>query len=149
MSYLLCLCRFLSRPDVKALKMAEFLDHALMVVNTSDSACVQSHDWHPFFIPVFSFSHSRGQYAGDDPAIWSPLHSGKLESMLSILPPLLPSTSSFPPSQASLFKHAKRADMVQFAPTVLQHLSSCGLAESDNTLLRKLNVKLAQVTLTV
>ena len=69
----------------------------------------------------------------------------------STLPPLLPSTStsSFPPSQASLFKHAKRADMVQFAPTVLRHLASCGLTESDNTLLRKLNVKLAQVTLTV
>lgn len=61
-------------------------------------------------------------------------------SLLSLLPP------SFPP-QASLFKHAKRADMVQFAPTVLQHLSSCGLTDSDNTLLRKLNVKLAQVTL--
>ena len=60
-----------------------------------------------------------------------------------------PPPPSFPPSQASLFKHAKRADMVQFAPTVLRHLSSCGLADSDNTLLRKLNVKLAQVTLTV
>ena len=71
--------------------------------------------------------------------------------MFSTLPLSLPSTSSFPPPspQASLFKHAKRVDIVQFAPTVLQHLSSCGLAENDNTLLRKLNVKLAQVTLVV
>ncbi len=48
-------------------------------------------------------------------------------------------------SQASLFKHAKREDVVEFAPVVLNQLSSCGLSTSDNTLLRKLNIKLAQV----
>ena len=125
----LCLCRFLSRPDVKALKMAEFLDWALKVVSMSDSTCVHSLSLHPVFLPdsrvtlyylcfqyfhspipfshsnifilpfhspiqVFSFSHFRDQYAGDDPAIWSPLHFGKFEEMLSILPPL-PSTSFF------------------------------------------------------
>lgn len=46
---------------------------------------------------------------------------------------------------ASLFKHAKRDDVVEFAPTVLSQLSKCDLASSDNTLLRKLNIKLVQV----
>ena len=46
---------------------------------------------------------------------------------------------------SSLFKHAKRDDVVEFAPTVLEHVSKCNLTESDNTLLRKLNIKLVQV----
>ena len=46
---------------------------------------------------------------------------------------------------SSLFKHAKRDDVVEFAPTVLNHISKCELTTSDNTLLRKLNVKLVQV----
>ena len=46
---------------------------------------------------------------------------------------------------SSLFKHAKRDDVVDFAPTVLEHISKCNLMESDNTLLRKLNIKLVQV----
>jgi hypothetical protein len=46
---------------------------------------------------------------------------------------------------SSLFKHAKRDDVVDFAPTVLEHVSKCNLMESDNTLLRKLNIKLVQV----
>ena len=48
----LCLCRFLSRPDVKALKMAEFLDWALKVVSMSDSTCVHSLSLHPVFLPA-------------------------------------------------------------------------------------------------
>ena len=46
---------------------------------------------------------------------------------------------------SSLFKHAKRDDVVDFAPTVLEHVSKCNLMESDNTLLKKLNIKLVQV----
>ena len=46
---------------------------------------------------------------------------------------------------SSLFKHAKRDDVVEFAPTVLEHLSRAGLMTSINTQLRKLHIKLAQV----
>ena len=46
---------------------------------------------------------------------------------------------------SSLFKHAKRDDVVEYAPTVLDHVSKRNLAVSENALLRKLNIKLAQV----
>ena len=46
---------------------------------------------------------------------------------------------------SSLFKHAKRDDVVEFAPTVLENVSKCNLTETNNTLLRKLNIKLVQV----
>ena len=46
---------------------------------------------------------------------------------------------------SSLFKHGKREEMVEYAPTILTHLAKCDLANSTNTLLRKLNIKLAQV----
>ena len=46
---------------------------------------------------------------------------------------------------SSLFKHAKRDDVVEFAPTVLSHVCQCDFATSDNALLRKLHVKLVQV----
>ena len=47
--------------------------------------------------------------------------------------------------QSSLFKHAKREDVLEFTATVLEHLSKSALRDSDNTQLRKLNMKLAQV----
>lgn len=46
---------------------------------------------------------------------------------------------------SSLFKHGKREEMVEYAPTILKHLAKCDFSNSDNTLLRKLNIKLAQV----
>ncbi|XP_006635580.2 tubulin-specific chaperone D [Lepisosteus oculatus] len=45
---------------------------------------------------------------------------------------------------AQLFKHGKRDDFLQYAPTVLQCIDSCRLAESKQTTLRKLGVKLIQ-----
>eukprot|EP00731_Ephydatia_muelleri_P028539 Em0020g183a len=45
---------------------------------------------------------------------------------------------------SSLFKLAKREEVVEHAPVVLKALSACCLADSSNTLLRKLNMKLAQ-----
>lgn len=73
--------------------------------------------------------------------------SGILTTLVGavVLAPPLTFSPGPSPSQSSLFKHAKREDVVGFAPTVLSQLSSCGLATSDNTLLRKLNIKLAQV----
>ena len=47
---------------------------------------------------------------------------------------------------SSLFKHAKRNDVVEFAPTVLHHISRDDLTNNDNTILRKLCVKLVQVS---
>ncbi|XP_006886364.1 PREDICTED: tubulin-specific chaperone D [Elephantulus edwardii] len=45
---------------------------------------------------------------------------------------------------AQIFKHGTREDCLPYAPTVLQYLSSCRLSDCNQTLLRKLGVKLAQ-----
>ncbi|XP_064407047.1 tubulin-specific chaperone D-like isoform X2 [Halichondria panicea] len=45
---------------------------------------------------------------------------------------------------STLFKITKREDMVSYAPRVLELLSGCGLSQSYNTQLRKLNIKLTQ-----
>uniref|UniRef100_A0A8C7XG45 Tubulin-specific chaperone D n=1 Tax=Oryzias sinensis TaxID=183150 RepID=A0A8C7XG45_9TELE len=47
-------------------------------------------------------------------------------------------------SLAKLFKHGKRDDLLQYAPTVLQCLEQKRLSESTEAMLRKLNVKLIQ-----
>uniref|UniRef100_A0ACB8EJM9 Uncharacterized protein n=1 Tax=Sphaerodactylus townsendi TaxID=933632 RepID=A0ACB8EJM9_9SAUR len=46
--------------------------------------------------------------------------------------------------QAQLFKHGKREDCLPYASTVLECLDNCKLSESNQTLLRKLGVKLVQ-----
>uniref|UniRef100_A0A8C8TVU7 Tubulin-specific chaperone D n=2 Tax=Peromyscus maniculatus bairdii TaxID=230844 RepID=A0A8C8TVU7_PERMB len=45
---------------------------------------------------------------------------------------------------AQIFKHGKREDCLPYANTVLQCLDGCRLPESNQTLLRKLGVKLVQ-----
>uniref|UniRef100_A0A5G2QAV5 Tubulin-specific chaperone D n=1 Tax=Sus scrofa TaxID=9823 RepID=A0A5G2QAV5_PIG len=45
---------------------------------------------------------------------------------------------------AQIFKHGKREDCLPHAATVLQRLDACRLPESNQTLLRKLGVKLVQ-----
>lgn len=45
---------------------------------------------------------------------------------------------------AQLFKHGKREDCLPYASTVLTCLDNCKLSESNQTLLRKLGVKLVQ-----
>ncbi|XP_012511897.1 PREDICTED: tubulin-specific chaperone D [Propithecus coquereli] len=45
---------------------------------------------------------------------------------------------------AQIFKHGKREDCLPYAATVLQCLDGCRLPESNQTLLRKLGVKLVQ-----
>ncbi|KAK3511434.1 hypothetical protein QTP70_008480 [Hemibagrus guttatus] len=47
-------------------------------------------------------------------------------------------------SLAQLFKHGKREDVLQYAPTVLQYLDQKKIAESNQTMLRKLAVKVVQ-----
>ncbi|KAF5903647.1 tubulin-specific chaperone D, partial [Clarias magur] len=47
-------------------------------------------------------------------------------------------------SLAQLFKHGKREDFLQYAPMVLQCLDQKKIAESSQTLLRKLGVKVVQ-----
>ncbi|XP_027032322.1 tubulin-specific chaperone D [Tachysurus fulvidraco] len=47
-------------------------------------------------------------------------------------------------SLAQLFKHGKREDVLQYAPTVLQCLDQKRIAESSQTMLRKLAVKVVQ-----
>nr|XP_005342030.3 tubulin-specific chaperone D [Ictidomys tridecemlineatus] len=45
---------------------------------------------------------------------------------------------------AQIFKHGKREDCLPYASTVLRNLDGCRLSESNQTLLRKLGVKLVQ-----
>ncbi|XP_047565285.1 tubulin-specific chaperone D isoform X2 [Lutra lutra] len=45
---------------------------------------------------------------------------------------------------AQIFKHGKREDCLPYAPTVLECLEGCRLPDSNQTLLRKLGVKLVQ-----
>lgn len=47
-------------------------------------------------------------------------------------------------SLAKIFKHGKRDDILQYAPTVLQLLEKKHLSESNQAMLRKLGVKLTQ-----
>ncbi|KAI4896654.1 hypothetical protein NFI96_012703, partial [Prochilodus magdalenae] len=47
-------------------------------------------------------------------------------------------------SLAQLFKHGKREDFLQYAPTVLQCLDQKKIAESNQAMLRKLGVKVVQ-----
>ncbi|KAK7939149.1 hypothetical protein WMY93_002475 [Mugilogobius chulae] len=47
-------------------------------------------------------------------------------------------------SLAKLFKHGKRDDLLQYAPTVLQCLEQKHLSDSNQAMLRKLGVKLTQ-----
>ncbi|XP_076608803.1 tubulin-specific chaperone D [Chaetodon auriga] len=47
-------------------------------------------------------------------------------------------------SLAKLFKHGKRDDLLQYAPTILQSLEQKHLSESSQAMLRRLGVKLIQ-----
>uniref|UniRef100_A0A2K5K8D1 Tubulin-specific chaperone D n=1 Tax=Colobus angolensis palliatus TaxID=336983 RepID=A0A2K5K8D1_COLAP len=90
--------RFITRPDVKQSKMAEFLDWSLC--NLANS----------------SFQTLQGVITMD----------GMLQAL------------------AQIFKHGKREDCLPYAATVLRCLDDCKLPESNQTLLRKLGVKLVQ-----
>ncbi|XP_077829550.1 tubulin-specific chaperone D isoform X11 [Macaca mulatta] len=90
--------RFITRPDVKRSKMAEFLDWSLCNLASS------------------SFQTLQGVITMD----------GMLQAL------------------AQIFKHGKREDCLPYAATVLRCLDDCKLPESNQTLLRKLGVKLVQ-----
>ncbi|XP_074975458.1 tubulin-specific chaperone D isoform X4 [Caretta caretta] len=90
--------RFITRPDVKQKRMADFLDWALSTLSKS------------------SFQTMEGTIVMD----------GMLQAL------------------AQLFKHGKRDDCLPYASTVLECLDNCKLSESNQTLLRKLGVKLVQ-----
>nr|XP_008102511.1 PREDICTED: tubulin-specific chaperone D [Anolis carolinensis] len=90
--------RFITRPDVKQKRMADFLDWTLSTLSKS------------------SFQTMEGALVMD----------GMLQAL------------------AQLFKHGKREDCLPYASTVLECLDKCKLSESNQTLLRKLGVKLVQ-----
>ncbi|XP_066237763.1 tubulin-specific chaperone D isoform X2 [Saccopteryx leptura] len=90
--------KFVTRPDVKQKKMADFLDWSLCTLACS------------------SFKIIEGVIAMD----------GMLQAL------------------AQIFKHGKREDCVPYAATVLGCLDRCRLSDSNQTLLRKLGVKLVQ-----
>ncbi|XP_062976473.1 tubulin-specific chaperone D [Elgaria multicarinata webbii] len=90
--------KFITRPDVKQKRMADFLDWTLSTLSKS------------------SFQTLEDTIAMD----------GMLQAL------------------AQLFKHGKREDCLPYASTVLECLDNCKLSESNNTLLRKLGVKLVQ-----
>ncbi|XP_042304355.1 tubulin-specific chaperone D isoform X2 [Sceloporus undulatus] len=90
--------KFITRPDVKQKRMADFLDWTLSTLSKS------------------SFQTMEGAIVMD----------GMLQAL------------------AQLFKHGKREDCLPYASTVLECLDKCKLSESNQTLLRKLGVKLVQ-----
>ncbi|XP_066474680.1 tubulin-specific chaperone D [Tiliqua scincoides] len=90
--------KFITRPDVKQKRMADFLDWTLSTLSKS------------------SFQTIEGTIV--------------IDGMLQAL--------------AQLFKHGKREDCLPYASTVLECLDNCKLSESNQTLLRKLGVKLVQ-----
>nr|XP_020641570.1 tubulin-specific chaperone D [Pogona vitticeps]XP_020641571.1 tubulin-specific chaperone D [Pogona vitticeps]XP_020641572.1 tubulin-specific chaperone D [Pogona vitticeps] len=90
--------KFITRPDVKQKRMADFLDWTLSTLSKS------------------SFQTMEGAIVMD----------GMLQAL------------------AKLFKHGKREDCLPYASTVLECLDNCKLSESNQTLLRKLGVKLVQ-----
>uniref|UniRef100_A0A670KCI6 Tubulin-specific chaperone D n=1 Tax=Podarcis muralis TaxID=64176 RepID=A0A670KCI6_PODMU len=90
--------KFITRPDVKQKRMADFLDWTLSMLSKS------------------SFQTMEGTIVMD----------GMLQAL------------------AQLFKHGKREDCLPYASTVLDCLDNCKLSESNQTLLRKLGVKLVQ-----
>nr|XP_008508378.1 PREDICTED: tubulin-specific chaperone D-like [Equus przewalskii] len=90
--------KFVTRPDVKQKKMADFLDWSLCTLARS------------------SFQTIEGVITMD----------GTLQAL------------------AQIFKHGKREDCLPYAATVLECLDGCRLPDSNQTLLRKLGVKLVQ-----
>ncbi|XP_056409176.1 tubulin-specific chaperone D isoform X2 [Hyla sarda] len=90
--------KFITRPDVKQKRMADFLDWALSTLSKA------------------SYLTIEGTIAMD----------GILKAL------------------AQLFKHGKREDCLPYAATVLNALDNCKLCDSNQTVLRKLGVKLVQ-----
>ncbi|KAG9465973.1 hypothetical protein GDO78_017411 [Eleutherodactylus coqui] len=90
--------QFITRPDVKQKKMADFLDWSLATLSKA------------------SYLTIEGTIAMD----------GILQAL------------------AQLFKHGKREDCLPYAATVLTALDKCQLCDSNQTVLRKLGVKLVQ-----
>ncbi|XP_013917093.1 PREDICTED: tubulin-specific chaperone D-like [Thamnophis sirtalis] len=90
--------KFITRPDVRQKRMADFLDWTLSTLSKS------------------SFQTIEGTFVMD----------GMLQAL------------------AQLFKHGKREDCLPYASTVLECLDNCKLFESNQTILRKLGVKLVQ-----
>ncbi|XP_073436059.1 tubulin-specific chaperone D [Dendrobates tinctorius] len=90
--------KFITRPDVKQKRMADFLDWSLATLSKA------------------SYLTIEGTIAMD----------GILQAL------------------AQLFKHGKREDCLPYASTVLNALDNCKLSDSNQTVLRKLGVKLVQ-----
>ncbi|CAH2292057.1 tubulin-specific chaperone D [Pelobates cultripes] len=90
--------KFVTRPDVKLKRMADFLDWTLSTL-------------------------SRANYLTMEGII-------TMDGMLRAL--------------AQIFKHGKREDCLPYASTVLATLDTCKLSDSNQTILRKLGVKLVQ-----
>ncbi|XP_026523386.1 tubulin-specific chaperone D isoform X1 [Notechis scutatus] len=90
--------KFITRPDVRQKRTADFLDWTLSTLSKS------------------SFQTIEGTIVMD----------GMLQAL------------------AQLFKHGKRDDCLPYASTVLECLDNCKLFESNQTILRKLGVKLVQ-----
>lgn len=97
----LVISKFVTRPDVKKEKLAEFLDWCLM----------------------------RMERANGETMDGMLLLTGILTTL------------------ALLFKHGKRDDLIPYAPIVLKQIGVREISKINNTLLKKLNIKLTQVTI--
>ncbi|XP_053566294.1 tubulin-specific chaperone D [Bombina bombina] len=90
--------KFITRPDVKQKRMADFLDWSLTTLSSS------------------KYLTMEGTIAMD----------GMLQAL------------------AQLFKHGKREDCLPYASAVLTSLDNCKLSQCNQTVLRKLGIKLVQ-----
>ncbi|KAM4664656.1 tubulin-specific chaperone D [Discoglossus pictus] len=90
--------KFITRPDVKQKRMADFLDWSLSTLSSS------------------SYITMEGAISMD----------GMLQAL------------------AQIFKHGKREDCLPYASTVLTNLDNCKMSECNQTVLRKMGVKLVQ-----
>ncbi|EDO35005.1 predicted protein, partial [Nematostella vectensis] len=96
----LLISKFITRPDVKKHKLAEFIDWSLKEITKSRN------------------------------------EANTIQGMMSL--------TGLMTSLALLLKHGKREDLLPYAPVVLKQIGSCGIKDINNTVLRKLNVKLVQ-----
>ncbi|MGH0149315.1 UNVERIFIED_CONTAM: hypothetical protein FKN15_014933 [Acipenser sinensis] len=150
---------FVIRPDVKQKRLADFLDWNLSTLSQASYQTMEGTVVVDGMLQSLAqlFKHGkRDDFLSYAPTVLQCLDNCKLsESNQTILRKLgvklvqrlgltflKPKVAKW--RWAQLFKHGKRDDFLSYAPTVLQCLDNCKLSESNQTILRKLGVKLVQ-----
>ncbi|KAI5607304.1 tubulin-specific chaperone D [Silurus asotus] len=115
--------KFVTRPDVKRKRLGDFLDWVVGIISQSSDLSMSGHQDTIALDGALQSLSSDLSMSGHQDTI---ALDGALQSL------------------AQLFKHGKREDILQYVPTVLQCLDQKKIAESSQTMLRKLAVKVVQ-----